>query len=339
MALRLIEIIVPQSESQDLRELLEGTHIIETWQGESSAEGLMMKVLVSAEDTEHFLDSLENRFGKLVGFRVVMLAVEAILPRYKEKEALAALEKAHSPSETIKKKALRVSREELFSEIADNLKFTKVFVAMVVLSSIVAAIGLLHDNPTVVIGAMVIAPLLGPNVGLAFATTLGDFKLGRDALKINLFGLTIALILSIAIGYFWEVDAEIHEIVSRTDVHLSDITLALAAGIAGVLAFSSGTSAALIGVMVAVALLPPTVTFGLLIGSGYFYLSRGALLLLLTNLICINLAGVTTFLIQGIRPREWWATGKAKKTTLIAITLWSVLLLVLIIIILLSQKQ
>jgi len=60
--------------------------------------------------------------------------------------------------------------------------------------------------------------------------------------------------------------------------------------------------AALIGVMVAVALLPPLVTFGLLLGVGHMASATGALSLFLINLICVNLAGVTTFLVQSIRP-------------------------------------
>ena len=65
------------------------------------------------------------------------------------------------------------------------------------------------------------------------------------------------------------------------------------------------TSATLIGVMMAVALLPPLVTFGLLLGGGHPALAMGALSLFLMNLICVNLAGVTTFLVQGIHPATW----------------------------------
>lgn len=210
---------------------------------------------------------------------------------------------------------------------------------MIILSSIVAAIGLLRDNVAVVIGAMVIAPLLGPNVALAFATTLGDFKLGIDALKTNVAGLFIALTLSVGMGYFLEVNPETSEIASRTQIQLYDIALALAAGCAGVLAFTSGISAALIGVMVAVALLPPLVVLGLLIGSANFLLAKEALLLLFTNIICVNLAGIATFLVQGVQPRSWWEASKAKKAARWAILIWSSFLIILITIILLAQKE
>jgi uncharacterized membrane protein len=95
---------------------------------------------------------------------------------------------------------------------------------------------------------------------------------------------------------------------------------------------------ALIGVMVAVALLPPLVTAGMLCGSGQWGLAAGSLLLFLINLICVNLAGVVAFLVQGIRPVTWWEATKAKKATRFAIFLWMVLLAALVVMILLSKK-
>ena len=116
------------------------------------------------------------------------------------------------------------------------------------------------------------------------------------------------------------------------------IVLALAAGSAATLSFTSGLLSALIGVMVAVALLPPLVTMGMLIGAGYWQLALGSLLLFLTNIICVNLSGVATFLIQGVRPLSWWDAAKAKKATQKAMLLWGVLLVVLILLILFSQR-
>ena len=89
--------------------------------------------------------------------------------------------------------------------------------------------------------------------------------------------------------------------------------------------------------MVAVALLPPLVTLGMLAGSGFWKEALGALLLLLTNLICINLAGVVTFLLQGVRPRTWWEAKQAKKATRNAILIWATLLILLGVVIILAR--
>ena len=74
------------------------------------------------------------------------------------------------------------------------------FVLLAVLSTLVAAIGLAENNVAVVIGAMVIAPLLGPNIALAFGTSLGDGELAWQALNISLAGLALPVTLSFGLG-------------------------------------------------------------------------------------------------------------------------------------------
>ena len=209
---------------------------------------------------------------------------------------------------------------------------------MVVLSTIVATVGLLYNSVPIIIGAMVIAPLLGPNMALALGTTLGDLSLLRRALLASLAGIGTAMALSVIIGMLVHVDPALSEVTARTRVGLGDIAVALASGCAGALAFTTGVSTTLIGVMVAVALLPPLVTFGLLLGGGQPVLAMGALSLFLLNLICVNLAGVITFLMQGIRPASWWEKDRAVKATRIAIGLWVTLLAALVSLILLLRE-
>ena len=175
-------------------------------------------------------------------------------------------------------------------------------------------------------------------MALALATTLGDLTLLRHALLTALAGIATAIVLSVILGVMLQVNPASPEIASRNAVGLGDIVVALASGSAGALAFTTGVSTTLIGVMVAVALLPPLVAFGLLLGGGYPALAMGALSLFLMNLICVNLAGVMTFLVQGIRPATWWEKGRAVKATRTAIVLWAALLAGLIGMILLLRK-
>jgi uncharacterized hydrophobic protein (TIGR00341 family) len=210
---------------------------------------------------------------------------------------------------------------------------------MVVLSTVVAVIGLLRSNMTIEIGAMVRAPLLGPNMALSLATTLGDMHLARRALKASIAGILTAFLLSVGAALLFGLNAESPDIMSRTNVGLGDVGLALASGAAGAIAFTTGVSAALVGVMVAVALLPPLVCCGLLLGAGHETAALRALLLLLTNLICVNLAGVLTFMIQGIHPARWWEAARARRATRFAVGTWVVLLIALVGVILLSEKK
>lgn len=101
---------------------------------------------------------------------------------------------------------------------------------------------------------------------MALATTLGDLDLLKNSIKSNIAGSLIALIFSIMVGILFNINPKIPELFSRTQVGMGDVVLALASGSAGALSFTMGLPSALIGVMVAVALLPPLVTFGMLLG-------------------------------------------------------------------------
>ena len=334
MALRLIEMVLREKDGGEVRELLKEHKVLEHRQVRLPDGEVLVRILLDAEESETVLDLLEKRITGGEGNRAVMLPVEATLPRAQPEPA--GTPEQPPPEETLPE---RIGREELYEDIKDAARCSRVYLAMVVLSTIVAIVGLDHNSVAIIIGAMVIAPLLGPNMALSLGTTLGDLSLLWRALRTSLAGIATAMALSVIIGTLVHVDPALTEVTSRARVRLGDIALALASGCAGALAFTTGVSAALVGVMVAVALLPPLVSFGLLLGGGQAALAMGALSLFLMNLICVNLASVTTFLVQGIHPTSWWETNRAKKATRIAIGLWVVMLAALIGMILLLRKS
>jgi uncharacterized hydrophobic protein (TIGR00341 family) len=328
MALRLAHIYLPKDSSGLLDDLTEKFSIIEHYEIEEKNWN-EVKLLLDAEMTEPVLDFIESRFGQQQGFRVIVTPVEAVIPRLE-------VEETTEPDEDIQKRekeAKRIHREELYDDINSVSSGGRTFILLVILSACVAAIGLLRANVAIIIGAMVIAPLLGPNMGLALAATLGDSALAKRSLKTVSVGIGVALIIAIVLGWFAPVDVTNPEISSRLQLSYADFVLALASGAAGALSFTSGVPGSLIGVMVAVALLPPLMVFGLLIGDGQFYQSYQAFLLLMTNVVCVNISGVAMFLFQGVRPNRWWEAEKAKKHTRIAIAVWFLLLVMLAILI------
>jgi uncharacterized hydrophobic protein (TIGR00341 family) len=329
-----MQIYLPQSSDGNLDDLLEGRKILGRWR-DTDADQMVLHLLVPAEETEPIMDRFEEKFSAVEGFHVILFPVEAVLPRPevkpKEKESPAADEEKEKDRD-------RISREELYNEVTETLGITRVYLGMIVLSSIVAAVGLLRDDVAVIIGAMVIAPLLGPNVAMSLGTTLGDMELLRRAAVTNVVGILAAFAFAVLVGIVFTVNADIPAIASRTQVGFGDILLALAAGAAGTLAFTRGVAGAVIGVMVAVALMPPLVVCGMLLGAGHFGSAFGAFLLLAANLVCINLAGVGIFLLQGVRPRSWWESERAKKATWKAVLLWAVLLAVLVFVLWLNQQ-
>jgi len=128
----------------------------------------------------------------------------------------------------------------------------------------------------------------------------------------------------------WEVNLGSHEIMARTDVGLASVALALASGAAAVLSLTTGLSTTLVGVMVAVALLPPTAVLGMLLGSGRWELAASAALLLAVNVVCVLLAAKVVLLLRGVKPRSWLERNKAKQSMTLYIGLWAGLLALLI---------
>lgn len=336
MALRSLRIIVPVDRKDSVLQLLEEIGKLEKIH-HYLTEGLWtLEVIVEAEQSEPLMDALEKRFAGDNGFRMILTSVEATVPRLEPPPLPDVIPVAVTNNENV---PLRVCREELFQDIKDISELSRYFMIMVVLSALVAGIGLLRSNPAIVIGAMLIAPLLGPSVGMAFGTAVGDMVLLRRAAKTNLIGMLLAVIPALAWGALQTVDPAIPEIASRTVVGVGDIALALASGCAAVLSLSMGTASALVGVMIAVALLPPLVSFGLLAGSGLWPQALGAFLVFAANFICVNLAGVVTFLLQGIQPLSWWEKAAARRAVRRSLALWLGMLGMLLAIILINQKN
>ena len=335
MSLRLAEIYLPADYEGDLP-LDEDHPALGRWELTTTDDDRLVRVLLETGDTESFLDELENTIGAKTNYRITLTAVEATVPRPEddeeeedEKESGAADQEAEKADEGTDSSASRISREELYQDANESVRVTSTYYILVILSTIVAAGGMIQDNVAVVIGAMVIAPLIGPSISLSLATTLGDTDLLRRSAEVAIGGLLLSLGLSVLVGLVIPFDPTVGEITTRTEVAHGDVVLGLAAGVAGAISFTRGVSAALIGVMVAVALLPPTVATGLLAGAGEWGLSIRAALLLLTNVAAVNLAGVLTFILQGIRPNRWYEAEQARAASRKAIAGW-VLALVLL---------
>lgn len=330
MSLRQIELFLPKESADKVEELLQEQSIEAIWQSPISEEKTLVKIILSSQQAEEAIDTLSSHFSSLEDFRIILLPVSAYLTHPSESESSDEEDNNPLPEVELDPESSRLNRQELQQQIDRDLDLNLQHIVMLLISAIIAVIGLLRDDSTIIIGAMVIAPLLGPNMGLSLATTLGDMPLAKKALQIGAFGISLALALSLMIGFFIPINLDIPEIALRTRVRWSDVLLAFASGIAGALSFTSGTIRGLVGVMVSVALLPPLVTFGMLLGSGRWEAAVGAMLLFFTNLVCLNLAGVLTFSLQNIRPGEWWLASKAEKATNAAYFIWFGLLFVVI---------
>ena len=327
----IIEAHVPQGSIDTVARIVAEHQVIDQWTGCINEDGRQsISMLITADKTQKILDALQQQITTTGDdMRIVLMPVEATVPRI-DKELQ---KKDTGPS------SKTTSREELYHDIESGAQLDTNFLVLVTLSTVVAAIGLLKDNVAVVIGAMVIAPLLGPNLALALGAALGDKALIAQSTKTNVAGIGLAIAMSVLIGMLLPLNVDSHELLSRTEVGLDSVALALASGAAAVLSITTGLSSVLVGVMVAVALLPPSATLGLMMGAGLFDQAAGAGLLLAVNVVCVNLAAKVVFLIKGVRPRTWHEQKQARQSMAIYIGIWLVSLLVLVVAILVRLKS
>ena len=285
-----------------------------------------VRLLVKDGASQEVLDALHGFLGP--DGHIILIEPETVLPK-------------DIPSEAEKKemKKGRQTREELHEEVEKGARLNTNYLLLVSLSTIVAAIGLIADNIAVVVGAMVIAPLLGPNLALALSTALGDTKLLWNAFKSNLVGLGLAILISTLLAYLWPITIHSSELLARTDVGLDGVALAFASGAAAALSLTTGLSSVLVGVMVAVALLPPAATMGIMIGKAEFDMAIGAGLLLAVNIVCVNLSAMLVFYAKGIKPRTLLQMEKARESSLVSLIFWILSLTFLLTIIILRHRE
>jgi uncharacterized hydrophobic protein (TIGR00271 family) len=199
----------------------------------------------------------------------------------------------------------RLYRELLYEGDGTRAKITR-FLTLMVLASVIASMGVVADSTAVVVGAMLIAPLMNPLMGMALSLVMGwPNRLARSSL-IALAGIVIAIGVGTAVGLadFAIVDTLTNgQIVSRSNPTIVDLVIAVAAGAAGAYGWSRpDVSNALPGVAVAIALVPPLTVIGISYSQGDWESGSGALLLFATNAIAILVVGAAVFVLTGVAP-------------------------------------
>ena len=151
--MKIIEVITDESFIDSIKNIAEQNKALDFWVLSAEVETRkVVRILVKPEQRQAILDALHGMLVVSPSARVLVIPVEATLPR-EEKE-----------DETEAKSSIEITREELYNSIGKNARLNRTYLLLILLSTVVVAIGLLEDNVAVVIGAMVIAPLLGPNL-------------------------------------------------------------------------------------------------------------------------------------------------------------------------------
>ena len=203
----------------------------------------------------------------------------------------------------------RERRGEVRVNLRDSAQPDFEYFVLVVLSSMIATLGLLTNSGAVIIGAMLVAPLMSPIIGLGLGSLVGDEKLLKYAVSAILRGAGIAVIISILLTWlnnalpFVTLQELPIEVISRTSPSPIDLLIALAGGLAAAFALAQPSlSAALPGVAIATALMPPLGVIGIGIAMGRWEVAGGAFLLFITNAVTIAFASMLVFFALGFNP-------------------------------------
>jgi uncharacterized hydrophobic protein (TIGR00271 family) len=195
-------------------------------------------------------------------------------------------------------------------------------------ATLIAGFGLFENSPAVIIGAMLIAMLFGPILGIALGLAEADMRLVGRSLVSEIVGVLWVLLIGFGIGLAFR-DLPIgSEILSRTSPGTLDLLIALVGGLAGAFTyFATGISGVIVGVAIATALVPPLTTCGILLARGLTGLAAGAFLLFLANFAAITLGAMVVFLFGGHRASQ---ADRTRGTAALAARAIAVLLFVVL---------
>jgi len=224
-------------------------------------------------------------------------------------------------------------RAEVQVQLRDSCTPDFDFFLLVVLSAVIATLGLLTDSAAVIIGAMLVAPLMSPIIGIGLASLTGDARLFRDSGVALARGALLAIAMAAFLAWanrslpFVPLQDVPGEVLSRTRPSPIDLTIALAGGLAAAFALAMPSiSAALPGVAIATALMPPLCTVGIGIAMARWDVAGGALLLFLTNAVTIAFAGMLVFFALGFAQKR--EAGKRAPRALMVSAMFTLVLLV-----------
>ena len=311
------------------------------------------------EDIDFVLTEETGRRGytHVVSFPLPTNAVEPVLDRLEEvgvgENAFTVVTEAQSVTSREferlreryaeeKKSEERIAREELAATAENLVSNPQTFVVLTVVSAVVATAGLLLDSPATVVGSMVIAPLIGPAMSAAVGTVIDDEDLFVRGVRMQVIGMSLAVIAAGVFAFLVQATnlvppglepAGIEQIRERLKPDFLSLAVALGAGVAGALSLTTGVSSALVGVMIAVALVPPAATVGIGAAYGLPAVALPAGILAVVNGLSINLAALIVLWYSGYRPDHLFrrdearaATAKRVAVLFVAIALLSVFL-------------
>lgn len=328
--MRYLEIIVPADRRRAVERVLDDADVEYVANDSEGVDGneTAVRFPLPTRAVEPILDQLAEI--DLEDARVVVINAETVVSQEFD-ELLDQYSHGGKRGERTSRQVLRTKADELTPAFS-------IYVSMLLISAVVATAGLLADSPAVVVGSMVIAPLLGPALAANVGIVTGDDELRTTGFLYQAVGVAVVIVASIGLallargaglepaGVDIVVVAELQE---RVSPNLFSIIVALGAGVAGILSLTRGFSEAIVGVMIAAALIPPAAAVGITTAWGMYGAAFGAFVLVAVNVLSINAAALVTLWVAGYRPQGLFEVSPTRRTTATYATIFTVALLVL----------
>ena len=316
--MRLVQVSIPTGKRETVLKLLdeEGIDYVVTDETSGRKYTAVAYFPLPTNAVEPVLEQLRDAGLEREAYTVV-LSAETV-----ESEQFEALTEEYAEKGESEE---RIARQELESRAEELASTMPTYVTMTVVSAVIATAGLLLDSPATVVGSMVIAPLIGPAMAAAVGSVIDDGELFRRGIGLQILGVVLAIVSATIFAVFVQManlvppgldPVTLSEVEERLAPSVLSLAVALGAGIAGAVSLMTGVSAALVGVMIAVALIPPAATVGLGIAFGDPTLAIGSAVLVAVNVLSINLAALVVLWYAGYRPEQFFRHDRAKIATL-----------------------
>jgi uncharacterized hydrophobic protein (TIGR00271 family) len=305
-AMEHLRIVVPHDRSQRVLDLLLGTpsvcNVVFLEGTARKPDGDVILADVAREDTSVVLSDLKeleiHKYGSI--------ALEVIDTQLSEHAAQAVKDAEGAVADA-------VVWEEVEEEASENVELSGAFVAFMLLSALIAAVGIYLDSPILIVGAMVVGPEFGPIAGFCVAVVQRRRPLALRSLVALLIGFPLAIAAVLAATLVFKATGLTPETFTQRDHQLSNVIaspdffaffVAACAGAAGMLSLSTAKSGALIGVLISVTTIPAAANVGVSVAYADWPAFRGSLAQLGINLAAILLAGTATLYVQRLLYRR-----------------------------------
>jgi len=299
--MRLVQVLIPEGNRSSVLDALDGLGIdyaVFDEVGRSDFES-MVQFPVPPSGVETVMENLVDA-GVQEDSYTIVLPTETVVS-----QRLPALVERFP--------GLRISREELYARAQDLAPANSTFFAFILLSTVIATTGLLLDSAATIIGAMVVAPLMGPAISASVGTILDDPDMAARGVKLQVTGLVAAIATAAIMGWLLQQTVlispgldirTIPQVAERTSPNFLSLFLAVGSGIAGSISIMRGSGSTLVGVAIAVALIPPAATSGLGIAFGLPGVAVAGAVLVVVNLLAINVSALVLFWVSGFKPLD-----------------------------------